>query len=206
MGLACLADIAAMEDEPMVRGGNLLGRDMLDELTLGLEGCFRVVRQADAVGDAEHMGVDRHGGLVEDDGGDDVGGLASHTREPLEVVDIAGHYAAEVAQEPLRHTHQVAALVVGIGYRLDILKNVITAGSSHRFGVGVGAKERRRHHVDTLVGALGRENDGYQQLEGSLVVQLGLRHGHRLLEPGNHLVVSLLFFHHSFSSRATKTG
>ena len=74
-----LAYVAAVEDKPVVSFGEFLGRDVFGEGTLGLEGRLGVAGEADAVRDAEDMGVYRHGGLVEDHGGDYVGGLAPHT-------------------------------------------------------------------------------------------------------------------------------
>ena len=50
-------------------------------------------------------------------------------------------------------------------------------------------------HVDAFVGALGRENDRYKELEGVFVVQLGLGGGHGFFEPGYSLLVSFFLCH-----------
>src|SRR5688500_4873064 len=63
-GLAREADVAPVQDQPVVRVLQILGRSELEELLLNFE---RVLARGDAgpVGDAEDMRVDRHGRLAE---------------------------------------------------------------------------------------------------------------------------------------------
>ena len=195
MGFAGLADVAAVEDEPVVGDGEFVLGDVLDEFALGLEGGFAVVGKPDAVGDTEDVGVDGKGGFVEDYGGDDVGGFASYAGELLQLVDVGGNVAAELFEEGAGHGGEVLAFVVGIGNGVDVGKEVVGGGLSHGLGVGVGLEECGGGHVDAFVGALGREYDRYKELEGVFVVQLGLGGGHGFFEPCYSLLVSFFLCH-----------
>ena len=195
MGFAGLADVAAVEDEPVVGDGEFVLGDVLDEFALGLEGGFAVVGKSDAVGDTEDVGVDGKGGFVEDYGGDDVGGFASYARELLQLVDVGGNVASELFDEGAGHGGEVLAFVVGIGNGVDVGKEVVGGGLCHGLGVGVGLEECGGGHVDAFVGALGRENDRYKELEGVFVVQLGLGGGHGFFEPCYSLLVSFFLCH-----------
>src|SRR3989442_1169600 len=54
-------------------------------------------------------------------------------------------------------------------------------------GAPVLLEERRRHHVHTLVGALGGENRGHQEFERILEIESDLGVGIGLLERANNL-------------------
>ena len=58
-------------------------------------------RQAEPVADAEDMGVDRHRLLAEGHVEHDIGGLAPDARQLDQLVAIAGHLAAMVADQRL---------------------------------------------------------------------------------------------------------
>ena len=91
--LACLADIASVEQKPVMGLGNDVGRDVLDQLFLGLQRVLAVRREPEPFADAEDMGVDGHGGLIPYDRADDVGGFTSDPLERLQVVYVIGHLA-----------------------------------------------------------------------------------------------------------------
>lgn len=67
LGLACHADVPAVQDKPVVCLGEELRRDMLYQLLLGFEGRLGVIGKPKAVGYPEDMRVYRHGGEVERD-------------------------------------------------------------------------------------------------------------------------------------------
>ena len=81
--------------------------------------------QTQTVADTEYVGVDGEGGEIEDDGGDDVGGFASHAREGLEFVDIGRDLAVEVGKQFFCHADEVSAFVVGVGDGVDVLENLV---------------------------------------------------------------------------------
>ena len=70
-----------MQDQPVVSGWDLILRDMLHQLLFCFQWSFAVVRQADAVGYAEHMRVDSHYRLVVDDRGNHVCRLSAYARQ-----------------------------------------------------------------------------------------------------------------------------
>ena len=170
----------------------------------GLQRRLRVGCKTDTVGDAEHVGVDRHNRLVENDSGNDVGSLAAHAWQGLQLVDIIGDLAIKVGQQLFGHSLQMTALAVRIGDRLDIGVDILDRGRRQRLGVGVGCKQSRRDHIDTLVGALGRKHNRYEQLVGIVVMQFALSLGASLFKIGYKSCVSLCCLH--FLRSVTITG
>src|SRR5688572_10907793 len=64
VGFARLADVAAVQNQPVMRVGLPARRDIANQLALDL--LWRLaLRQTGAVGNAEDMGIDRDGGLAE---------------------------------------------------------------------------------------------------------------------------------------------
>ena len=63
-------------------------------------------------------------------------------------------------------------------------------------GVGYALEQCRSDHVDTLVGALRRQNHRYQQVERSVVVELGLSHRHFVAEYLKYAAVALFCGHY----------
>ena len=97
-GLARLADVAAVKDEPVVRLDPVAWRDALEQLLLNLD--WRLARrQAGSVGDAEDMRVDRHRGFAERHVEHHVGGLAAHAGQGLQGFTGAGYLAAVLGEQ-----------------------------------------------------------------------------------------------------------
>ena len=83
-----------MEQKPVVGIGDVVGRDMSDEGLFHLEGgVVALGDQPQAVGNTEDMGVDSEGGLAEGDTLDDIGCLATNTRQVEKGVHIRRHLA-----------------------------------------------------------------------------------------------------------------
>src|ERR1700733_3965755 len=82
-GNARLADVAAVQNQPMMRVLPEFRRDEFQKLVL--HGSLRLAAgEARAIGDAEDMRVDGNGGLAECGVEHDVGRFASHPRQRLE--------------------------------------------------------------------------------------------------------------------------
>ena len=62
-----LADAAPMPDQPVMRPAPLFPRDGAHQLLLGFQHVVRL-REAEAVADAEHVGIHRDGGFAEGEG------------------------------------------------------------------------------------------------------------------------------------------
>ena len=109
-----MADIAAVEQEPVVRLGNEVRGDIPDELSFGLKRVLAMGSKAEPFADAEDMRINGHGGLVIDDGTDHIGSLASYALQCLQLLDGVGHLAVIDLDEALRHSYQMFRFGAGI--------------------------------------------------------------------------------------------
>ena len=195
MGCACRADVAPVQDKPVVRHGKQVVRDVLLELQFGLQGRAGPAREPYARRDAEDMRIDRHHLLVPDDRPHDVGRLAAHTRQTLQRLEVARDLAPELRAEHPRHGGEAARLVVGVGDAAYVGVYIFGRSRGQSLRRRVGREECRRGHVDALVGALRREHHRHQKLVGILIVQLALGRRHVGREPLYDAVVSLFEGH-----------
>ncbi len=161
-----------MQDEPVVGILEELLGNHLQQLLLhrqrGLSLC-----QSGAVGDAEDVGVHRHGGLAEGGVEHHVGGLASHAGQGFEIPAVVRHLAAELLDEDAAGLDDVLRLVVEQADGLDVLLQPLFAQFEDGLGrVGHG-EEPFGGFVHAHVGGLRREDDGDEQFEGRAVLQLG---------------------------------
>ena len=196
---AGLADVTTVEQEPVMGLGDDVCRDIFDELFLRLQGILAVGGQSQPFAHAEDMRIDGHGGLVPDNGTNDIRRLASNALQGLQIVDIIRYLTAVYFYQPLRHLYQVLGFAAGITDRLNVREDIVAGGASHGFSRRVGGKERRRDEIDALVGALRREHDGHEQFEGVAVVQLRLGDGHVLCEPSKYMFEAISLQHAVFS-------
>ena len=109
-----------MQNQPMVRFGNDRLGQMRHQSFLRFQDILGVLRQADAVRHAENVGVHGHRGLIKGHSHHHIGGLAAHAGELLQVFQIVGNHAVEVAHQGLGHAQEVLGLVVGIGNAFDV--------------------------------------------------------------------------------------
>lgn len=124
-GFAGLADVAAVEEQPVMRFGDDGGGDVLDELAFCLKGIFAVRRESKAFADTKDMGIDCHCGLVPNDRTDHVRGLTTDSLERLQVIDVIGNDAVVCFHQPLRHLYQVFRFGTGITDGLDVFKDFV---------------------------------------------------------------------------------
>src|SRR5438105_579029 len=105
-GLAREADVAAVQDQPVMRVLQEFGRRELEQFLFDLE---RILPRCDsrAIGDAEDVRVDRDGGLAE-------GGVQHHARrlapdagKLLERLAVLRHGAAVPVEDDLRQADDV---------------------------------------------------------------------------------------------------
>ena len=140
--------------------------------------------QPHPVGHAEHVRIHR-------DGGHAPKALASrrwrscapHAGQCGERLHGAGHLAAVVLlHDEAAGGDDVGGLVLK-PQLLTIGLHVLHAGGGHVAHRGVALKERGRHLVDLLIGALGREHHGHQRLVGVAEMQLRPRVGIQRAKP-----------------------
>src|SRR6185503_17354362 len=103
------ADIAAVQNQPMVGMEPVLRWHHLIELHLDLEGCL-AGRHAGPVTYAEDVGIDRNRGFAEGDVENDVGGLAADAGQRLQRLAHARDLATMLLDELPRQRHHVLRL------------------------------------------------------------------------------------------------
>ena len=77
-----------------------------------------------------------------------------------------GAITAIVSNELTGHRHEVTRLGIGVAHTADILQDILHLSLSHRFRRRILGEKRRCDGINTLVGALSREQGGYQKLKG----------------------------------------
>ena len=170
--------------------GNDIRRDVFDQLFLRLQGVLAVRGEAEPFADTEDMGIHRHGGLVPDDGTDNIGSFASYALERLQILDIIGNSTVIGLHQAFRHGYQMFRFGTRVTDGLDIFKHLIAGGISHGLRGGISGKEGRCHHVHALVRTLRGEHHGHQTLEGIGKNQFAFRHRHVGLKPRENVFIA----------------
>src|SRR2546428_3489930 len=108
-GLACQADVAPMQDQPMVRVLQVFWRGEFEQPLLDLQ---RILARSDAgaVGDAKDVRVDRHRRLAECRVEHHVRGLAADAEQALDRFAARGNFAAVMLEQDFRQRHHVFRL------------------------------------------------------------------------------------------------
>ena len=128
---------------------------------------------------------------------DDIGCLAADARQPLQCVKIIRHLAAELRAEHLAGREDVLGLVAEEPAVADL---ILECREAHRHDVlrRLYFREKTlRRDIDTLVGALRREDDGNQELEWVMEDEFRLCPAVCLLEDGQLLFPYLLRYTHA---------
>ena len=183
MRFARCADIATVQQQPVVSVGNIVGRDVFHQFLFDLQRCVgRRRNESKPMAHAENVRIDRHRSASEPHGLHHIRRLATHARQFYQIVHIARHFTAEVAHHHPRHFHEVLRLRVRIAHAANILENLLRLSLGHRFRIGKSGEKRRRHLIDALVGALCAEQSCTKELESTAKLQLRCHHGHLLAE------------------------
>ena len=163
-GSARLADIAPVQDQPVMRAEQELGRDAAHQPVLH---CARIGpgREAGAVADAEDMRVHGERRLAEGDVEHDIRRLAPDAGQRLERVAIGGHRAAMALEQQARQRGHVRRLGPPQPERADVLPDALGAEPRHRRGVGGGGEQRGGRAVHPRIGRLRGEHDRDEQRE-----------------------------------------
>ena len=143
-------------------------RDNLFQLHLHL---IRVLplRQPQPPADADAVGVGDDAGLVEDVPQDEVRGLAADAGQGGEPFQRVGELSAPLFNQLPGECLDIPGLGVEKAAGADDLFEVFDGRVRQRLEGRVAAIEHPRHLVDPLVGALGREAGGDQQLVGLFI-------------------------------------
>ena len=159
------ADGPAVKHHAVAEIVGFLRRETGPKLLLGLPRVFGPVGQPKQTRDADAVGIRHHDARrVMDVAQDQVGGLPAHAGEAEQLLHGSGDLPAELGQEHPGGQDDVPGLgteeTAGVDTGLHILR--LRCGQSlQRREPG---KETGRDLVDPLVGALGRETGGKEQL------------------------------------------
>jgi len=149
----------------------------LDRIDI-LAGC-----EPGSVAHPEDVGVDRERLLSERSVEHDIGGLASDSRQRLQLISSPRNLATMVPDQCLAERDDVPGLGVEQADRLDRLTQPFLAVIDHLpRGFNV-LKQGPRSDVDAGVGGLRRQHDGDEQLIGIRRLEFGRRRGVGLREP-----------------------
>ena len=135
------------------------------------------LRDADAVGDAQHVAIDGQAGDAERMAEDDVRRLAADAGQAVSASIVAGISPPCSSRPPcaMPSSDFDFARKKPVDWICGSSSAVVAFASALR--VGIALEERRRYLVDALVGALRRQDGRDQQLVRRRVVQLGIGAG-----------------------------
>ena len=150
----------------------LLRRQDGPQLLLHLGGVLGTVSQAQQAADADAVGVRHHhtGGVV-DVPQDQIGRFPAYAGQLQQIFHGVRHLAAVVPQEHLRGQHDVPGLGPEKARGVDVLLHLRHVGPGQGLQCGEPGEEGGGHLIHPLVGALGGQTDGEQQLVVLAVVQ-----------------------------------
>lgn len=131
--------------------------------------------QAQPLRHPENMSVDSDCGFSKGHTEHDVGGLAAHTCQALELLALAWHLATKIFDEGFRQGNDVFRLCPKESNGFDVLNQARLSQLQHLLRSGDFFEQGFGRLVDPLVGGLSREHHGYKQGVGVHVVEFAFR-------------------------------
>lgn len=133
------ADVAAMQQQPVVGGGyKLLGDVFQQGLLHGQWRGGSARYESESVAHSEHVGIDGESCFLEGDGLHHIGSLAAYTGERGEFLEGGGNLSVKSFDESLGKPYEMLGLVVGIAHALDVFEDLVGRSFSHCKRIGVG--------------------------------------------------------------------
>lgn len=131
-----------------------------------------MVRESESSRQTTDMGIDGQPGKSEDHTAHHVACLSTDSGQSHQVIEVVGNLAVESIHEALSHPDEVLRLALVEAGRPDDLFDSASIGSSQRRRIGIGSEECRRHHVDSDIGALSRQDRRCEEFERIAMRQL----------------------------------
>ena len=162
----------AVEDHAVAEVVGLLRGEYGPQLLFHLGGVLGTVGKAQQAGDADTVGVGHHhaGGVVHVPQ-NQVGGLPPHAGELQQVLHGVGDPPAIIPNQHLGGQNDVLGLGPEKAGGVDVLLHLGDLGVCQRLQGGEPGIQRRGHLVHPLVGTLGGQPDGKQELIVLFIVQ-----------------------------------
>ena len=184
------AGVSAVKDEPMMCVGNLFVCEKAGEHLLNREWRLACVgNKTQSMADAEDVGIDCHACLAPYDAEYNVCSLAANSRKFSQLLQVLRHFSAILSPEHSSHFDKMLGLVVRVGDGANVVVDDFRTRQSHCFGTGIVLEEAGCDLIDAFVGTLCAKDDGHEQLEGIVVVQLRLCVWHSLFEVSRNLAI-----------------
>ncbi len=139
LGLPRRADVAAVENEPVMGAPEQVLGNVAHERLLRVQRCLGVAGEAYAVGHPKHVGIDCHTVLAEGHRKHYVGRLAPHAGQRQQCVEVGRHFAAVFLHEFPCHQVEVMRFAVGVAHRADVGEYLLGRRLGHRLRGGVAA-------------------------------------------------------------------
>ena len=186
VGLARVAGGAPVQDQPVRQVRPLLGREAGGDLPFDAHrvggGVVPVVAPAQPARHADHMRIHGEAGHVERVAEHHVGGFAAHAGQCDQLLHGARHPAGEPGFELGGQGDDVARLGMVEADGADDVLHTLRVGRRQRRGRGIGGEQRGGDRVHTLVGGLGAQHGGHQQLERGVEIERARRLGNDTAE------------------------
>lgn len=171
-GRARGADIAAVQNEPMVGVLEVFFWDNFEEVGLHRLRGFATAK-AEAVGEAEDVGIDRDGGVAVEGVEHHVGGFAADAGEFFQFFSRVGDLALMLGDEQVAEGDHVFGLGAEQADGADGLAKIFFAPFQHRLGGLDFGEEGLGGFIDGNIGGLGGHHHGNEQLVGVGIGQFG---------------------------------
>ena len=165
-----------MQDQPVVRIHQVLGRNAFEQLELHSQRRF-ARGQAGAVAHAKDVGVDGHGRLTKSGVEHHIGRFAAHAGQGFQGFAAAGHLASMLLHQDAAGFHQVFGFAAVQANRLDVALQPRQPEVQDFLRCVRHGEQLARGFVHTHIGGLSRQQHGSEQLKHAGVFQFGHRHG-----------------------------
>ncbi len=188
------ANCPAMEHQPVAEVVGLLRREHPAQLHLHLHRVLGAVGEAQQAGDADAVGVrHHHAGHMEHIPQHQVGRLAAHSGQLQQLLHGAGDLSSVIPQQHLGGPHDVPGLGPEKASGVDVLFHLRHVGPGQVLQGGESGVQGGGDLVHPLVGALGRQTHGEQQLIVLFIIQGADSIGYKSLSADgqwhlNHLI------------------
>lgn len=187
-GVASGAMTAAVMDQLMTELNPARLRKELHKIAFDLDwvclGC-----EVEALCDAGHMSIHNHAaGNAEGGAENDIGGLTGGSGDGEQLFDAGWNLAIVHLQNPLCGGDDVSGLVVIKAGGINVFAKSFRCCGGEIFHRRIFSEEAGSDHVHALIGTLGAQYGGNQELPGIGVVEGASDVGEYLIEDGQNLL------------------